>query len=452
MDMCNGPLFGKMLTFSLPIMAMNILQLLFNTTNMVVVGRFSGSKALAAVGATGALINLIVTFFMGLSVGTSVVVAQDYGADNPLGVTRTVHTSMTVGMIAGVFVMILGLVLCRPLLVMMGTPADILDLSTLYMRIYFIGVPASMIFDFGAGILRAVGDSRHPMYYLVIAGIVNVILNLFLVIVLHMSVGGVACSTVVTQYLATALIVVCLCRSDGAIRFIPRQMRIDGHKLMQVVKIGLPAGLQSLLFSISNVLIQSALNSFGSTMVAASSASANVEGFVGTTMNAYYNAAIAFTGQNMGARKFERIGTIAKVCTLLIFATWIILGGFNMLFARSLISLYTSDPEVIRLGVLRMNVMMVAFFTCGVMNVFPGLTRGMGYSVLPMLCTLVGACLMRIVWLGTFFAWYPTEIMLFTCYPITWALAGIGQVGSFLYARRQVRKRAAAENKPAVAC
>ncbi len=441
-DMCNGPLFGKILKFSLPIMAMNILQLLFNTTNMIVVGRFSGSNALAAVGATGALINLIVTFFMGLSVGTSVVVAQEYGANRPEGVSRTVHTSMTVSAVVGLFVMLLGLAVCKPLLVMMGTPADILELSTLYMRIYFLAVPANMIFDFSAGILRGVGDSRHPMYYLIVAGIVNVILNLFLVIVLHMSVGGVACSTVITQYLAMVLIVICLCRSDGAIRFDPRQMRVDREKLLQIVKIGLPAGLQSLLFSISNVLIQSAVNSFGSIMVAASSASSNVENFVGTTMGAYYNAAIAFTGQNMGAKKYERIDSVAKVCTVLIFVTWIVLGGANMLFARPLISLYVTDPEIIKLGMLRMNVMMIAYFTCGVMNIFPGLTRGMGFSVLPMLCTLVGACLMRIVWLETFFAWHPTEIMLFACYPITWALAGLGQVGSFFYARNRIRKTA----------
>jgi Na+-driven multidrug efflux pump len=225
-------------------------------------------------------------------------------------------------------------------------------------------------------------------------------------------------------------------------------MRIDRQKLGDIVRIGLPAGLQNLLFSISNVLIQSAVNSFGSTMVAASSASSNVEGFVGTAMNAYYNAAITFTGQNMGAKKYERIDTIAKVCTALIFATWILLGGATLLFGRQLLGIYTSDQEVIELGMLRMYVMMCAFFTCGTMNVYPGLTRGMGYSILPMLCTLLGACLMRIVWLATLFTWYPTEIMLFACYPVTWGLAGLGQVGSFFYARRQVRKRAVPETQP----
>jgi putative MATE family efflux protein len=442
MDMTSGPLFGKILIFALPIMAMNILQLLFNAADMVVVGRFSGSHALAAVGATGPLINLIVNLFMGLSVGTSVVVAQDSGAGETSAVSRSVHTSIAISIIGGLIVMVMGLVLCKPLLGMMGTPEDIINQSVLYMRIFFLGMPASMVYNFGAAILRAVGDSRRPMYYLLISGIVNVILNMFFVIVLHMSVDGVAWATVISQYISVILIILCLLKSDGAIRFIPKKLRIDGHKLKSIVKIGLPAGLQGLLFSISNVLIQSAVNSFGSTMVAASSAAGNVEGFIGTTMNAYYNAAITFTGQNMGAKKYDRIDTVAKVVTILIFATWIILGGATLLFGRPMLALYTSNPEVIDLGMLRMKVMMVAYFTCGIMNVFPGLTRGMGYSILPMICTLIGACLMRIVWLATIFNWYPTMVMLFVCYPVTWSLAGLGQVGVYFYARVQIRKQA----------
>lgn len=443
--MCNGPLFGKILTFALPIMAMNILQLLFNAADMIVVGRFSGSEALAAIGATGALINLIINFFMGLSVGTSVAVAQDYGADRLKEVSRSVHTSISISVVGGLLVMALGLVLCKPLLEMMGTPADIIDLSTLYMKIYFLGVPASMIYNFSAGILRAVGDSRRPMYYLIIAGILNVILNLFFVIVLRMSVDGVAWATIISQYLSMALILTCLLRSEGAIRLIPRQLRIDREKLGQIIRIGLPAGTQSLLFSISNVLIQSAVNSFGSAMVAASSAASNIEGFVGTTMNAYYDAAIAFTGQNMGARKYERIDTIAKACTALIFITWIFLSGSVLIFSGQLLSIYTTDPAVIDLGMMRLRIMMATYFTCGIMNVYPGLSRGMGCSVLPMVSTLVGVCLMRIVWLATLFAWYPTISMLFACYPVTWALAGLGQVGSFFYARHAVRRKASSE-------
>ncbi|WP_412523945.1 MATE family efflux transporter [Clostridium sp. JS66] len=441
-DMCNGPLFSKVFIFALPIMAMYILQLLFNTADMVVVGHFSGSKALAAVGATGSLINLIITLFMGLSVGTTVVVAKDYGANKPDAVSRSVHTSIAVSIIGGLIVMVLGILLCKPLLEVMGTPEDIIGLSVVYMEIYFISTPANMVYNFAAAILRAAGDSRRPMYYLIITGILHVIFNLYFVIELHMGVAGVAFATVISEYLSVLLIMICLSRCEGAIRFIPRKMRIDRCKLKDIVRIGLPAGMQGLLFSISNVLIQSAVNSFGSTMVAASAAATNVENYIGTTMNAYYNSALSFTGQNMGAKKYDRIDTIAKVCTVLIFATWIVMGGMTMLFGKSLLGIYTSDPEVIKLGMLRINVMMIAFFTCGMMNVYPGLTRAMGYSILPMISTLVGACLMRILWLSTIFTWYPTEVMLFACYPVTWALAGIGQVAIFFYARRQIRKQA----------
>ena len=443
-DIDNGPLTGKILFFSMPIMAMDMLQLLFNTADMVVVGNFSGSDALAAVGATGSLINLIITLFMGLSAGTTVVVASDYGAGQVDDVSRSVHTSIAVSIIGGLIVMVVGLAFCKPLLVMMGTPGDILNLSVLYMRIYFISMPASMVFNFGAAILRAVGDSRRPMYFLIIAGILHVGFNLFFVIVLHMSVGGVAWATVISQYLLVLLIMISLSHYDGAIRFLPQKMGIDKQKLKAMVRIGLPAGLQGLLFSISNVLIQSGVNSFGSIMVAASSAASNIENYIGTPMNAYYNAAITFTAQSMGAKKYERIDTIAKVCTVLVMSTWICLGGVTILFGRSLLGIFTSDPEVNRLGMLRLYIMVAVYFTCGIMNVYPGLTRGMGYSISPMLCTLVGACLLRMVWLATIFAWYPTEIMLFACYPVTWTLAGAGQVLIFFYARRQTLRQAAA--------
>jgi len=440
MDMCSGPLFRKILIFALPIIAMNILQLLFNAADMITVGRFASREALAAVGATGALISLIVNTFMGLSVGTAVVVAQDYGAGNVSDLNASIHTSMAISIISGLMVMVAGLVFCKPLLILTGTPEDILGLSLLYMRIYFLGVPATMIYNFGAAILRAIGDSKRPMYYLIISGLANVICNLFFVIVLHMSVDGVAWATVISQYLSMALIVICLSRSDiMGIRFIPRQMRINKDKLKKIVKIGLSAGMQNALFSISNVMIQSAVNSFGSVMVAANSAASNIEGFAGTIMNAYYNAAISFTGQNMGAKKYDRIDKIAKVCTVLIFASWIIISSTILFFGKSLLALYSPDPEVIELGMLRLKVLLAAYFACGVMNVFPGLTRAMGYSLSPMICTLIGACLMRIVWLKTVFAWYPTVVMLYACYPVTWGLAGLGQVGIFFYARHRIR-------------
>ena len=445
LDTHRGSLLRQMLVFALPIMAMNVLQLLFNAADMIVVGRYSGSQALAAVGATGSLINLIVNLFMGLSVGASVIVAQDFGAEKPDEISRSVHTSITVSAINGVLVMVLGLSLCDTLLELMGTPEDVIHLSAVYIRIYFLGLPASMVYNFGAAILRAIGDSRRPMYYLTISGIVNVMLNIFFVIKLQMSVAGVAWATVISQYLAMLLIMACLLRSDGPIQFRWRLARIHGRKFKDLLKIGLPAGLQGLLFSISNVLIQSAVNSFGSVVVAANAASSNVEGFVSTAVNGYYNAAITFTGQSMGAKKYDRIDDIAKVCVVLIFTTWLVLGSGVLLFGRSLLGLYTSNPEVIEIGMVRMRMMIIAYFSAGIMNVFPGLTRAMGYSILPMLSTLVGACLMRIVWLVTVFAWYPTVVVLFLCYPVTWTLAGIGQVVGFFYARHQVRKRAAVE-------
>ncbi len=441
MDMCNGPLLKKIFIFAMPIMAMYILQLLFNTADMVVVGHFSGSKALAAVGSTGSLINLVITLFMGLSAGTTVVVARDFAANRLDAVSKTVHTSIAISIIGGLSVMVIGIILCKPLLQLMGTPDDIIKLAVLYMEIYFISTPANMVYNFAAAILRATGDSRRPMFYLIIAGTIHVIFNLFFVIILHMGVAGVATATVISEFISVILIMLYLYKADGAIRFSPRKLCIDKNKLKDIVRIGLPAGMQGLLFSVSNVMIQSAINSFGSTMVAASAASSNLENYIGTTMNAYYNAAISFTGQNMGVKKYDRIDTIAKICTVFIFATWIILGGLTVIFGRQLFGIFTSDPKVISLGVLRINIMMVAYFTCGMMNVYPGLTRAMGYSISPMISTLVGACIMRVIWLSTIFAWHPTEIVLFACYPVTWALAGIGQVGIFFYARHRLYVR-----------
>lgn len=440
-DMCSGPLFKKILLFSLPIMAMNLLQLLFNAADMVVVGRFSGKEALAAVGATGALINLTINTFMGLSVGTSVVVAQDYGAQNWRGVSRAVHTSIVISGIGGLAVMGIGLIFCSPLLKVMGTPSDILDLAKLYMLIYFLGVPANMIYNFAAAVLRAIGDSRHPMYYLIITGALNVVLNFIFVIPFKMSVAGVALATVISQYLSLILILTCLVRSHGPIALDWKKLCLDKEKLLSIVKIGLPAGCQSALFSVSNVLIQSAVNSFGSSMIAAASASGNIEGFVGTSMNAYYNAAITFTGQNMGAKKYERIDRIAKICTILILVTWVSLGTIVLLLEEPLFRIYTNDPEVLSLGIIRLRVMLYTYITCGVMNVFPGIIRGMGYSVLPMLCTLVGACVMRIIWLATIFYWWPTVMVLYLCYPVSWGIAGLGHVISFFFIRKRIRSR-----------
>ena len=279
------------------------------------------------------------------------------------------------------------------------------------------------------------------MYYLIAGGLVNVFMNIFFVARLGMGVDGLALATIISQYISLMLLLVHLKRANDPIRLRFRDLRPDKQKLLQIIKIGLPAGLQSVLFSISNVLIQSAVNGFGTIMVAASSAASNIEGFVGTSMNALYSAAITFTGQNMGAKKYDRIDTIAKISTGLIVFAWITLGGLTMLLGRPLLNIYTDNPEVVELGMVRINILMVAYFTAGMMNVYPGITRGMGYSIPPMLSTLIGACLLRIVWLWTVFAAWPTPAVLFLCYPVTWLISGTGQVGIFLYARKKVRRR-----------
>ena len=439
-DVTSGPLLKQMLLFSMPILAMTCLQLLFNAADMVVVGRFSGKEALAAVGATGALINLLVGAFMGLSAGTSVVVAQNYGAKDWDGVSRGVHTSILLSIIGGVVVTAIGIVFCAPLLRWMGTPDNIIDLSILYMKIYFIGVPANMVYNFAAAALRAMGDSNRPMYYLVISGVVNAALNLMFVIVFHRSVDGVAWATVISQYLAMGMILRCLCKQEGPAKLSFRKLCIDRSKLRSVLRIGLPAGAQSVLFSISNVLIQSAVNSFGSDFVAGRSAYGNIEGFVGTIAGAYYNTAITFTGQCMGAKKYDRIDQVAKTGAVLVVATTAIASGLCVLFGRELLGIYSDDANVIEYGMIHMRVMMSTYILCTLMNSCPGLTRGMGYSLLPMICTMVGACALRIVWLQTVFARFRTMGVLIACYPVTWGITSLGQILIFFYARKKIRR------------
>ena len=411
-DMCSGPILKGMLIFAAPIMVMNLLQLLFNAADTIVVGRFNGKEAMAAVGAVGSMVNLLVNLFMGLSVGASVVVAQEYGARRTDGVFRAVHTSMTVSAIGGAAVMVIGLALSEPLLAWMGTPEDIIDMAALYLRIYFIGMPGNMVYNF----------------VLLVSGCINVVLNIVFVAVFNMGVAGVAWATVISQYTSAVMVTAFMMRSSGAARLDLRSLGVNGEKLKALVRIGVPAGLQGMLFSISNVLIQSAVNSFGSTMVAAAAAASNIQGLTDTASNAYYNAAISYTGQNVGANRLDRVRGIARASLLLTMVTWVIVCGFIILFGRQLLSIYTSDAEVISLGMVRLVVMNAAYFTCGIMNVFPGITRGMGQSLAPMICTLVGACLLRVVWIMTVFAWKPTIMVLYLCYPVSWAITGAGQL------------------------
>ena len=421
-DMLNGPLIRPILMFSIPLMLTGILQLLFNAADIVVVGQFAGSTALAAVGSTGALINLIVNVFMGMSIGASVVVAQNYGAGKWKDVGEAVHTAIALSLVCGVLVTIVGIALARPMLEAMGTPEDVLDQAALYMKIYFAGMPATMMYNFGAAILRAVGDTRRPLYYLLIAGVINVIFNLFFVIVFHMGVAGVALATVISQCVSVVFIILCLMRSDGCIHLEPRRVRITRDKFIQMMKVGLPAGLQGSIFSISNVLIQSAVNSFGSMVMAGNAAAANLEGFVYTSMNAIYQANLTFTSQNVGARQYKRSGSILGRCQLTVTVIGAVLGWTVYLCGPVLLRLYTTDPQVVEMGMRRLSIIATTYFICGWMDVMVGSMRGMGSSIVPMIVSILGACVLRIVWIYTLFAWNRTLQMLYISYPISWLI------------------------------
>lgn len=418
--MCNGPLLGKLLLFTVPLMLSGMLQLLFNAADIVVVGKFSGSHALAAVGSTGALINLFVNVFIGFSIGTNVLVAQYFGAKDERNVQETVHTSVLLGMAGGVILIGAGLLLGKTMLVWMGTPEEVLDQAVLYINIYFVGMPAMLVYNFSAAILRAIGDTRRPLYYLLTAGVVNVILNLIFVIVLKMGVAGVALATVISQTLSAVLIVRCLMYSDGMYRLNLREFKIYKQKMIRIVQIGLPAGLQGAVFSISNILIQSSINSFGAIAMAGSTAAGNIEGFVYTAMNSVYQTALSFVSQNVGGGRKDRIPRIAWECMAIVFIIGAVLGNVAYQLGNQLLGIYSSDPAVIEAGLARMQMICQVYFFCGMMDVAVGILRGMGYAVMPMFVSLAGACGLRVIWIFTIFQWHRSLFVLYMSYPITW--------------------------------
>ena len=417
MDMCTGPLLKKLLIFAVPLILSGVLQLLFNAADIVVVGKFAGSHALAAVGSTGALINLFTNVFIGFSIGTNVLVAQYFGAKDKENIQDTVHTSMAIGIIGGIFLIVAGMIFAPMMLEWMATPEEVLGQAALYIRIYFIGMPAMLIYNFGAAVLRAIGDTRRPLYYLLSAGVVNVILNLIFVIGFRMGVAGVAIATVVSQCISAGLIVRCLMKSDGMYRLHLNRIRFNKEKTIRIIQIGLPAGLQGAIFSISNVLIQSSINSFGAIAMAG-----NTEGFVYVSMNAIYQTALSFVSQNVGAGQQKRIPKIALYCMGIVFTVGLALGTLAYRCGGTLLSIYSSDPEVIAYGLGRMKVVCQIYFLCGMMDVAVGVLRGMGYSIMPMLVSLTGACGLRIVWIFTVFVWKHSLFILYLSYPITWII------------------------------
>ncbi|MCM1534953.1 MAG: MATE family efflux transporter [Clostridium sp.] len=443
-DMCNGPLLGKILIFYVPLMLSGVLQLLFNAADIVVVGRYAGSNSLAAVGSTSSLINLLVNVFIGLSVGANVLVARFYGAGKQKELTDIVHTAILTSLVSGCILIVLGIALSGPALRLMDTPEDVIDQAILYMRIYFVGMPFMMAYNFGSAILRAVGDTRRPLYYLLAAGVINVILNLIFVIGFQIGVAGVAIATVISQGVSSALVLRCLMLSDSVYKLDLKQLRIVPDKLVKMLQIGLPAGLQGSLFSISNVLIQSSVNSFGSVAMAGNTAASNIEGFVYTAMNAFHQTAISFTGQNYGAHKIKRIGKILVICQISVMIVGLVLGNAAYFFSGTLLQLYAPNPddtEVITYGVLRLSIICTTYCLCGMMDVMVGALRGMGYSVMPMLVSLTGACLFRVVWIYTIFQSYRTLRCLYISYPISWALTFAVHLICFLVVYLRMRRK-----------
>lgn len=419
-DMTRGPLFGKLISFSVPLMLTGILQLLYNAADMVVVGKYGSDTSLAAVGSTGSLINLIVNVLMGMSVGAGVVVANAIGAGNREKAFHATHTAIFISIIFGIGVGIFGVFMSRPLLEMMKSPEDVIELSSLYVKIYFAGLPVTMLYNFGSSILRATGDTKRPLYFLILSGMVNVVLNLVFVIGFKMDVAGVAIATVISTAISAALVTACLMKSDGPCRLYIKKLRIYGKELLEMTKIGLPAGLQGSVFSISNVIIQSSINSFGSITMAGSAAANSLEGFVYTSMNAVYQAALTFTGQNVGAKQYKRINTICAQ-SLIIVTTVGIIGGIGIyLLGEPLVGIYDSDPTIISEGVKRLGIISVTYFICGAMDMMVGMMRGMGKSLMPMIVTVVGVCGVRIVWIYTVFAHFHSLFWLYISYPISW--------------------------------
>lgn len=422
MDMTQGPLLTQVLVFALPIMLSGILQLLFNAADTIVVGRFAGNEALAAVGSVGSLNNMIISLFIGLSVGANVLVARYTGSRNDRAVSDTVHTSVLLSLVGGVLLMIVGVLLARPLLELMGSPEDVIGLAVLYVRIIFLGMPVQMLYNFCAAILRAVGDTQRPLYYLTVAGVVNVVLNLVFVIGLHLSVAGVALATIISQAISALLVTRALLNMEGPTRLFLHRLRIHPGKLREIIRIGLPAGIQSSVFSLSNVVIQSSVNSFGSVVIAGNAASSNVGNFVYQAMNTFQQAITCFAGQNIGARKPRRIVSAIRVCMFWAVSFGVVLGLLSCVFGPQLLSLFSADPAVIAAGMERQVIVCAPYFLCGMMDVMTGALRGIGYSFLPMIVSILGACAFRLFWVFTVFAAYPTLPCLMLSYPVSWLL------------------------------
>lgn len=443
-NMCEGNLFIKIIRFSLPLMLMGMLQLFYNAADLIVVSNFSGdSEALGAVGSTNSIISLVVNLFIGLSVGTNVVVARYYGAKKYDKISSVVHTSLLSSLIIGIFLGLFGFIFAKELLHLMNND---LELSVLYLKIYFIGMPFNLVYNFAASILRAVGDTKRPLYYLTISGLINVLFNLLFVIVFKMSVAGVALATIISQALSCIFILTALFRTEECYQLKFSKLKISKEALIEITKIGLPAGIQSSIFSISNVLIQSSINMFGPTVMNGNSAASSVEGFVYTAMNSVYHASLAFMGQNVGAKKTKNIKKVTIYSLIIVSLISITLGGTLFIAGKEVLKIYTDIPSEIDVGYIRLHYLCLPYFLCGIMDVMVGCLRGLGYSTVPMIVSIIGVCGFRIFWILVVFYNYTDfkDIkdlnVLYISYPISWIITFITHtICYFFVSKRKIK-------------
>ena len=437
-DMCNGSILDKLVSFSIPLMLSGILQLLFNAVDIIVVGQFTGNEALAAVGSTTALINVFVNLFIGMSLGASVLAARFYATGQEKEMSETVHTSITLALISGIAMGIIGVIAAKGALELMDTPDNVLNLSTLYMRIYFMGMPFFMLYNYGAAILRAVGDTKRPLLFLIISGATNVVLNLLLVIQFHLGVAGVAIATVISQCISCILVLRCLYLSDGSYQLRFNKLGMKTRYVKQIFQIGIPAGIQSTIINFSNVLLQSSVNSFGSVAMAGYTAANNILGFLYVSVNSITQACMSFTSQNYGVRKFKRMDKVLLECLGLTVIVALVLGGGSYLFGAELMHIYTKSSKVIECGVDIMLYTTVTYFLCGIMDLLPGALRGMGHSTVPMILSVIGTVGTRIVWIYVIFPCHRSLDFLFISYPVSWLLTIVMQVICFYFVRKKV--------------
>lgn len=438
-DMCNGSIMDKLISFSIPLMLSGILQLLFNAVDIIVVGRFAGSQALAAVGSTTALINVFTNLFIGVSLGANVLAARFYASGRKKEMSETVHTSILFALLSGIVMVFVGLFFSRAALELMDTPADVIDQSALYMQIYFAGMPFFMLYNYGAAILRAVGDTKRPLFFLVIAGGGNAGLNLFLVIVLHLGVAGVAIATVIAQMISCILVLRCLYQSTGSYQLRISRLTLKWTYLKQIFQVGIPAGIQSTVINFSNVLLQSSVNSFGSVAMAGYTAANNIFGFLFAAVNSITQACMSFTSQNYGVGKWKRMDRVLLNCMLLTVIVSLVLGGGSYLFGPELLRIYTSDAAVIQCGMEILLYTTVTYFMCGIMDLFPGALRGMGCSAVPMLLSVIGTVGTRVVWIFMVFPKYRSLDILFISYPASWLVTIALQVVCYYFVRKKVK-------------